>query len=54
MAFLQRKWAREREYRLIKEVWTHGPNRIVVRFVYEAHDAGGQWYRSHGNENWGR
>ena len=52
VAFLTRKWARELEYRLIKEVWTYGDNRIAVRFVYESHDADGQWFRSHGNENW--
>ena len=52
VAFLQRKWAREIEYRLIKEVWTHGENRIAVRFAYEWRDVSGQWYRSYGNENW--
>jgi nuclear transport factor 2 (NTF2) superfamily protein len=52
VAFLTQKWARELEYRLIKEVWTHSGNRIAVRFVYESHDAQGQWFRSHGNENW--
>jgi nuclear transport factor 2 (NTF2) superfamily protein len=52
VAFLQRKWARELEYRLIKELWAHGDDRIAVRFVYEWHDDAGQWYRSHGNENW--
>jgi nuclear transport factor 2 (NTF2) superfamily protein len=52
VAFLQRKWAREIEYRLIKEVWTHGENRIAVRFAYEWRDDSGQWYRSYGNENW--
>lgn len=52
MAFPEQKWARELEYRLIKEVWTYGDNRIAVRFVYESHDAKGQWFRSHGNENW--
>lgn len=51
-AFLIRKWEREHEYRLIKELWAHAGNRIVVRFVYEWRDAGGQWWRSHGNENW--
>ena len=50
--FLTRKWARELEYRLIKELWTFADNRIAVRFAYEWHDAGGQWYRSYGNENW--
>lgn len=52
VAFLQRKWARELEYRLIKELWTHGADRLAVRFVYEWHDVHGQWFRSHGNENW--
>lgn len=50
--FLTRKWQKEREYRLIKELWTHGGNRIAVRFAYEWHDERGQWYRSYGNENW--
>jgi nuclear transport factor 2 (NTF2) superfamily protein len=52
VAFLQRKWAKELEYRLIKEVWAFGGNRIAVRFAYEWHDANGQWFRSYGNENW--
>ncbi|MGI9412452.1 MAG: DUF1348 family protein [Hyphomicrobiales bacterium] len=52
VAFLTRKWARELEYRLIKELWTFGGNRIAVRFAYECHDAEGQWFRSYGNENW--
>jgi nuclear transport factor 2 (NTF2) superfamily protein len=52
VAFLQRKWAKELDYRLIKEVWAFGDNRIAVRFAYEWHDAGGQWFRSYGNENW--
>jgi hypothetical protein len=52
VAFLRRKWARELDYRLIKEVWTHGGNRIAVRFAYEWHDDSGQWFRSYGNENW--
>ena len=52
VAFLQQKWARELDYRLIKEVWTYAGNRIAVRFVYESHDADGRWFRSHGNENW--
>ena len=52
LAFLQRKWAKELDYRLIKEVWTHSDNRIAVRFAYEWHDDGGHWYRSYGNENW--
>jgi len=51
-AFLTRKWAREQEYRLIKEVWAFHEARIAVRFAYEWHDAGGQWFRSYGNENW--
>ena len=51
-AFLTRKWEREQEYRLIKEIWAHDTNRIAVRFCYEWHDAEGQWFRSHGNENW--
>ena len=51
-AFLARKWARELDYRLIKEVWAHAGNRIAVRFAYEYHDASGQWFRSYGNENW--
>ncbi len=51
-AFLQRKWEKELDYRLIKELWTHGSNRIAVRFAYEWHDTSGQWYRSYGNENW--
>jgi len=50
--FLTRKWARELEYRLIKEVWAFSGNRIAVRFAYEWHDDSGQWYRSYGNENW--
>jgi len=52
VAFLTQKWSRELEYRLIKEVWTHGSDRIAVRFVYESHDTNGRWFRSHGNENW--
>ena len=51
-AFLARKWARELDYRLIKEVWAHGGNRIAVRFAYEWHDDSGHWFRSYGNENW--
>jgi len=51
-AFLERKWATELEYRLIKELWACTGNRIAVRFAYEWHDADGQWYRSYGNENW--
>lgn len=50
--FLTRKWARELEYRLIKELWAFADNRIAVRFAYEWHDEAGQWYRSYGNENW--
>ncbi|WP_109127331.1 nuclear transport factor 2 family protein [Dyella sp. C11] len=50
--FLERKWNRELEYRLIKELWTFAGNRIAVRFAYEWHDDSGQWYRSYGNENW--
>jgi uncharacterized protein len=52
VAFLQRKWAREHDYRLIKELWAFAPTRIAVRFAYEWHDAAGQWHRSYGNENW--
>jgi nuclear transport factor 2 (NTF2) superfamily protein len=52
VAFLTRKWDRELEYRLIKELWAFGGNRIAVRFAYESHDATGQWWRSYGNENW--
>jgi nuclear transport factor 2 (NTF2) superfamily protein len=51
-AFLTRKWARELEYRLIKELWACSGNRIAVRFAYEWHDDSGQWFRSYGNENW--
>jgi nuclear transport factor 2 (NTF2) superfamily protein len=51
-AFLQRKWARELDYRLIKELWAFDGARIAVRFAYEWHDDAGQWYRSYGNENW--
>ena len=50
--FLRRKWAREIEYRLIKEVWAHDANRIAVRFAYEWRDDSGNWFRSYGNENW--
>jgi nuclear transport factor 2 (NTF2) superfamily protein len=50
--FLTRKWAREHDYRLIKQVWTFAGTRIAVRFVYEWHDDSGQWFRSYGNENW--
>ena len=51
-AFLTRKWQRELDYRLIKEVWAFRENRIAVRFAYEWHDDDGQWFRSYGNENW--
>ena len=51
-AFLTRKWARELDYRLIKELWTFAGNRIAVRFAYEYHDDSGQWFRTYGNENW--
>lgn len=51
-AFLTRKWDRELEYRLIKELWTFADNRIAVRFAYEWHDDSGSWFRSFGNENW--
>ena len=52
VAFLQRKWAKELGYRLIKEVWAFEGDRIAVRFAYEWHDAAGRWFRSYGNENW--
>ncbi len=52
VAFLARKWAKEQEYRLIKEIWAFTGNRIAVRFAYEWRDASGQWFRSYGNENW--
>jgi uncharacterized protein len=51
-AFLRRKWERELDYRLRKELWAFTGNHISVRFEYESHDAGGQWWRSHGNEQW--
>ncbi len=51
-AFLNRKWARELEYRLIKELWAFDGDRIAVRFAYEYHDDSGNWFRAHGNENW--
>lgn len=51
-AFLTRKWTREHEYRLIKELWAFDGNRIAVRFAYEWHDDTGAWFRSYGNENW--
>jgi nuclear transport factor 2 (NTF2) superfamily protein len=50
--FLQRKWARELDYRLIKELWAFTDHRIAVRFAYEWHDDSGHWFRSYGNENW--
>ena len=50
--FLTRKWRRELDYRLIKEIWAFGENRIAVRFAYEWHDDSGNWLRSYGNENW--
>jgi nuclear transport factor 2 (NTF2) superfamily protein len=50
--FLGRKWSRELDYRLIKELWAFTGNRIAVRFAYECHDAAGNWFRSYGNENW--
>ena len=52
VSFLQRKWARELDYRLIKELWAFQDNRIAVRFAYEWHDDAGDWFRSFGNENW--
>jgi uncharacterized protein len=52
VAFLERKWARELDYRLIKEIWAHAGDRIAVRFAYEWRDDSGNWYRSYGNENW--
>jgi nuclear transport factor 2 (NTF2) superfamily protein len=52
IAFLTRKWRRELDYRLIKEVWAFADNRIAVRFAYEHHDDCGNWFRAYGNENW--
>lgn len=52
IAFLKRKWARELEYRLVKEVWAFTDTRIAVRFAYEYHDDSGTWFRAYGNENW--
>ena len=52
VAFLSRKWAKELDYRLIKELWAFTDNRIAVRFAYEWHDDSGNWFRSYGNENW--
>lgn len=51
-AFLERKWHRELDYRLIKELWAHSDNRIAVRYAYEWRDDSGNWFRSYGNENW--
>ena len=50
--FLRRKWAKELDYKLMKELWAYTGNHISVRFEYEWHDASGQWYRTHGNEHW--
>ncbi|MCX4029147.1 nuclear transport factor 2 family protein [Endozoicomonas sp. SM1973] len=50
--FLTKKWNRELEYRLVKELWVYNENRIAVRFAYEWHDDSGNWFRSYGNENW--
>lgn len=52
VALLSRKWTRELDYRLIKELWAFRENRIAVRFAYEYHDDSGNWYRAYGNENW--
>ena len=52
IAFLSRKWTREMDYRLIKELWAFSGNRIAVRFAYECHDDSGNWFRAYGNENW--
>jgi uncharacterized protein len=52
VAFLKRKWEKERDYRLIKELWAFDGNHIAVRFQYEWHDADGNWFRSYGNEQW--
>jgi nuclear transport factor 2 (NTF2) superfamily protein len=52
IAFLTRKWSRELDYRLIKDLWAFAGNRIAVRFAYEWHDDSGNWFRSYGNENW--
>ncbi|GBL05319.1 nuclear transport factor 2 family protein [Glaciecola sp. KUL10] len=51
-ALLTRKWTRELDYRLVKELWAYTENRIAVRFAYEYHDDSGQWFRAYGNENW--
>jgi hypothetical protein len=53
ISFLTRKWTRELDYRLIKELWAFTENQIAVRFAYEWHDDSGNWFRSYGNENWG-
>lgn len=50
--FLTRKWAKELDYRLVKELWAHDGNRIAVRYTYEYHDDSGNWFRAYGNENW--
>ncbi|MGE3191523.1 MAG: DUF1348 family protein [Vicinamibacterales bacterium] len=52
VSFLRRKWARELDYRLVKELWAFDADRIAVRFAYEWHDDNGSWFRSYGNENW--
>ena len=52
VTFLRRKWAKELDYRLMKELWSYTDNRISVRFEYEWHDSTGQWFRTHGNEHW--
>jgi nuclear transport factor 2 (NTF2) superfamily protein len=52
VAFLTRKWTRELDYRLVKELWAFRENRIAVRFAYEYHDDSGNWFRAYGNENW--
>ena len=52
VAFLTRKWSKELEYRLIKELWAFDGNRIAVRFAYEYHNSAGEWFRAYGNENW--
>jgi uncharacterized protein len=52
IAFLTRKWQRELDYRLIKELWAFTKNRVAVRFAYEYHDDSGNWFRAYGNENW--
>ena len=52
ISFLQRKWQKESDYRLIKELWAFNEDRIAVRFAYESHDGEGNWFRSYGNENW--